>query len=305
MRDLSIIIVSLNIKDLLKECLESVYEKEKRANIEIFVVDNASDDGTPEMVEKEFPQVKIIRNKKNIGFGPANNMGMRRANGRYVLLLNPDTKIITKNIFSEMVAWMDKHPKVGISSCALLNPDLTYQGSGGYSPTIFRVLAWMTFLDDIPVLDRVIKPYHPLHIWSPFYKGEEYFARPHEQDWVTGAFFMMRRKAMEDVGFFDEDYFTYVEEVDYSYRTKKKGWKIWYLPRWRIVHYGQVTTGSERAMINEFEGLKLFYRKHKPGWQTPILRFFLKLGAAARIVIFGILKGPNVAKTYVKAFKVA
>lgn len=305
MLDLSIVIVSLNIKKLLEKCLESVYRMEKKANFEIFVVDNASEDGTPEMVEKKFPEVKIIRNKKNIGFGPANNIGMKKAKGRYVLLLNPDTETITKNIFSEMVSWMDNNPTVGISSCALLNPDKTYQGSGGFFPTLLRVFFWMSFIDDMPGIDKLVKPYHPLHVWSPVYKGEEYFAKSHEQDWVTGAFFLIRMEAMKKVGFFDEDYFTYVEEVDYCFRTKQEGWQISYLPKWKIIHYGQVTTGSERATVNEFEGLKIFYKKHYPGWQLPILRVFLKLGAILRIVVFGLMKGPGVAKTYAKAFKVA
>ena len=158
-------------------------------------------------------------------------------------------------------------------------------------------------MDDVPLLDRLIKPYHPLHAWSFLYKGEGYFKRRHKQDWVTGAFFLIRREVVDEIGYFDEDYFAYVEEVDYCYRAAQKGWEIWYLPKWKTIHYGQVTTGSEFAMINELKNLKLFYKKHKPSWQLPILRTFLKSGAILRVFIFGLLKGKGVAKIYAKAFK--
>lgn len=304
MPDISIVIVSINIKDLLKTCLNSVAAALKGIESEVMVVDNASSDGTPDMVAKEFPWVKLIRKEKNRGFGENNNFGMRVAKGRYVLLLNSDTKIIDKKIFRQMIDWLDAHPKVGVASCALLNPDKkTYQGSGGYFPTLPRVFAWMSFLDDIPGIDALVKPYHPLHGFSPFYKGEGYFKKPHQQDWVTGAYYLMRKSAMDEVGLFDEDFFLYVEEVDLSYRFIKNGWEIWYLPKWKIVHYGQVTTGSERAMVYELESLKLFYKKHYPVWQLPVLTLILKLGVALRTILYGAIGKFNVSKTYVKAFK--
>lgn len=202
-----------------------------------------------------------------------------------------------------MIDWMDKNPKVGISSCALVNPDGTMQGSGGYFPSLFRVFAWMFFLDDIPIIDKLIKPYHPMHAWSPIYKGENYFYKEHKQDWVTGAFFLIRREVIKDIGFFDNDYFAYVEEVDFCYRASQKGWESWYLPKWKTVHYGQVTTGSEFAIINELKNLELFYKKHFSSWKLPILRVLLKLGVVLRFIVFGIYKGKEVASSYAKAFK--
>lgn len=197
---------------------------------------------------------------------------------------------------------MDDHPKVGISTCALVNPDKkTYQGSGGSFPTLGKVFAWMTFLDDIPGLDKLIKPYHPMHGLSPIHTNESYFKKAHKQDWLTGAFFLMRKSAMDTVGLFDEDFFLYVEEVELSYRFAKAGWEIWYLPDWKIVHFGSATIGSERALIFELQNIKLFYEKHYPKWQIPILTFILKFGALLRIIIFGILKGKDVAKIYAKA----
>ncbi len=302
--DLSIVIVNYKAKDYLEKCLRSVFNSLGRIKYEIFVVENDSGDGSYEMVKEEFPEVKLIASP-NIGFGPGNNLAMRKAKGRYVLLLNPDTEVIQKDIFCEMVGWMDKHPKVGVSSCALLNTDRSIQGTGGYFPTLLRVIAWMLFLDDIPLLDRLIKPYHPMHPWSFLYSGEVLFRKPHQQDWLTGAFYLIRDNVLKEVGYFDEDYFAYVEEVEYSKRIKDAGWEIWYLPEWRILHHGQASSSSEYAMTSEYKGLKIYFEKHEPAWKMPVLRLMLKIGAFLRIVIFGIMRGSKTAKTYAKAFQIA
>lgn len=301
--ELSVVIVSSK-KDFLFDCLKSLGGVLKGLDSEIILVDNASADRLIDQVNKKFPLVKVIRREVNGGFGENNNIGMRIAKGRYVLLLNDDTKILDKNIFKEMIAWMDFHPKVGISTCALVNPDLkNYQGSGGYFPTLARVFVWMTFIDDIPGLDNLIKPYHPLHGSSPFYTNEEYFKKSHQQDWVTGAYYLMRKEAMDQAGLFDEDFFLYVEEVELSYRFAKKGWEAWYLPKWKIVHYGMATNGSEKATIFEMQNLKLMYKKHFPSWQLVALDIILKLGIVLRIVLYGLIK-PSVSKIYAKALTV-
>jgi GT2 family glycosyltransferase len=298
--DLSIIIVSSK-KDFLFDCLKSLTGVLKNLPSEIIFIDNASPDNLKQQVNKSFPEVIVLRREVNGGFGENNNMGMRIAKGRYVLLLNDDTKVINKDMFKEMIAWMDAHPKVGMSTCALVNPDLkNYQGSGGYFPTLPRVFAWMTFLDDIPGLDNLIKPYHPMHSSSPFNKNEDYYKSSHKQDWVTGAFYLMRKEAMNQAGLFDEDFFLYVEEVELAYRFAKKGWEAWYLPKWKIVHYGMATNGSEKATIFEMQNLKLFYKKQFPKWQLPILVVLLKLGTLLRIILYGIIN-PKVAKIYAKA----
>ena len=304
---LSIIIISFNTKRLTEECIGSVLRKTKGITFEIIIIDNASADGSVEMLgkfEKKHPNIKVILNKDNLGFGQANNQGMKIARGAYVLLLNSDTKV-TNNVLGEMVSWMDESPKVGIASCALKFPDGRIQGTGGYFPTLPRVLTWMSFVDDIPFLGKILKPFHPMHGLSPFDKNVNFFKKRREMDWITGAFFLIRREALRKVGYFDKDYFMYVEEVDYCYRTKKAGWEIWYLPRWSIVHYGGASSTAEFPLINEVKGLKTFYKKHMEVWQYNILRILLKLGAALRIVVFGILKGPTVAKTYAKIFATA
>lgn len=300
--DLSVVIVSMNIRDMLRDCLKSLYAAIGTMRVEVIVVDNVSSDGTPEMVRKEFPKVNLILGRKIRGFGENNNIGLKKAKGRYKLLLNSDTLLTDKNILKEMLAWMENNPKVGAASCALLNSDRkSLQGSGGYFPTLPRVLAWMLFIDDIPGVDKIIKPFHPLHGASPIYKGEDYFKKSHKQDWITGAFFLMRGKALTQVGPFDEDFKMYVEEVDLSYRFSEAGWEIWYLPKWSIIHFGSMTVGSGNAVVWEFESIRHFFKKHYPSWQGPMLSFILATGAILRIFVFGILKGLDQAKIYVKA----
>lgn len=300
--DLSIILVSSK-KDFVLGCLKTLKPALADIENEVILIDNATADHVDKMVESQFPEVKVLRREANGGFGENNNMGMRIAKGRYVLLLNDDTEIIDKNIFREMISWMDAHPKVGLSSCGLVDPDkVTFQGSGGYYPTLFRVFAWMTFIDDIPLLDELIKPYHPMHGWSPFYKGGDFFKNEHRQDWVTGAFFLMRKDAMDEAGIFDEDFFLYVEEVELATRFVKKGWEVWYLPRWKTLHYGMSTNGSEKATIFELQNLNLLYKKHEPKWKRPILRTILKFGVGLRIILWGLMGKKEVSKIYEKAF---
>lgn len=300
--EVSIIIVSFNTKKLLLDCIESILRHTKGLSYEIIVVDNASTDSSVQAVEnlcRKYKQIKLIKNSKNLGFGAANNQGIKRAKGRYILLLNSDT-LFRKNILSGMVSWMDKKENVGIVSCALKNKDGSLQGTGGYFPTIVRVFSWMT-IQDLPFVDYLIKPFHPVHRLSPF-RGESFYKRKKELDWVTGAFMLIRRQVIKDIGYFDEDFFMYTEEVDYCFRAKKSGWKIYYLPKFSIVHLGGASGREWGHVILEFEGVKLFYKKHYPAWQYPILRILLKFGALWRIFVIGALKGRVAAKVYAKAF---
>lgn len=301
--DISVIVINYNTAKLTKKCIESVFIKTKGINVELIVVDNASKDKSVEVLStlsKKF-NIKVIANKENLGFGRGNNQGMRIAKGRYFLLLNTDT-LVKDNVLGEMVRFMDKNKDIGLATCALRNTDGSIQGTGGFFPTLPRVFAWMTFLDDLPLLDRIIKPFHPMHGNSP-YKGESYFAKRHEQDWITGAFFLGRSELIKSVGYFDDDYFMYVEEVDYCYRVRQLGFKIAYLPKWNIIHYGGASSTKEFPIISEFKGLLIFYSKHKNKSQLAKLRLLLKMGIALRIILFGILKGREVAQTYAKAYR--
>ena len=303
-KDLSIIIVSFNTKNLLKSCIESIIENTGKVSYEIIVIDNASKDGSNDLVKdyaKKY-QIKLIENIVNIGFGSANNQGIKESTGKYILFLNSDT-LIKNHTIEKMYSWMEIHPKVGVASCALLNNDGSLQGTGGYFPSLIRVFSWMT-IQDIPFVDSLIKPFHPMKSKS-FRKGDAFYKEEKELDWVTGAFLLTRKKIMDKVGYFDEDYFMYTEEVDYCYRVKKEGWKIFYVPSISVIHLGGASGISGENVINEYRGVKLFYQKHYPSWQYPLLRLFLKIGALWRMFVFGLLEGRGSAKTYAKAFREA
>jgi GT2 family glycosyltransferase len=305
--ELSIIIVSYNTKLLLLDCVASIVKYTKNLAYEIVVVDNGSTDGSVEALKANYAKSKwlrIIQNKENKGFGAANNQGIDATSGTYVLLLNSDT-LVGDNCLTEMVEWLEKHPKVGVASCALKNVDGTMQGTGGYFPTLAKVFTWMFFVEDIPFLDRLIRPFHPVHGQSFFYRGTSQYTKPREQDWVTGAFMLIPKKVLGTIGTFDEDYFMYTEEVDLCYRIKSAGLSVWYLPKWSITHLGSASSTREFPLLQEYKSIKLFYQKHMPTWHYPILRVFLKCGALLRIVLFGLLKGRQTAQIYAKAFTIA
>lgn len=294
--DLSIIIVSFNTKKLLKDCLESIFERTLGISFEVIIVDNNSSDGSPEMIKKEHSQVTLIRNKANLGFGKANNQGAREAKGKYLLFLNPDTLLID-NPINKIIDFVKKNEKIDICGCKLLNKDKTLQPSVGFFPNLPRVFFWMFFIDDIPVIRNLIKPYHQ--------KMASFYQKEREVDWVTGAFLVIKREVFDKIGGFDEQFFMYEEEVDLCFLAKKGGSRAFYTPVGQVIHLkgGQSVEGFQRAVLLEFQGLINFFKKHKPSWQLPILKVLLRLGAFLRFAIFGILLGNSEKKRiYEKAF---
>lgn len=305
--DLSIIIISYNTKKLTVDCIKSVISKTKGIKFELIVIDNASTDGSVTLISKFLKSYaglnfKIIKNNTNSGFGKANNQGIKIAKGDYILLLNSDT-VVHDNVTGEMIRWLREHKRIGIASCSLVNKDTSIQGTGGYFPTLMRVFSWM-IIQDFPLIDKLIKPFHPMKSLS-FSKGDSFFMDAKELDWVTGAFLMVNRKVIDDVGYFDENYFMYTEEVDFCYRAKHSGWKIFYNPEWYITHYGGASGSTWSNVIPEYDGVKRFYKKFYPRWQYPLLRLLLQVGSLGRIIVFGIIKGKEAAYVYVKAFKSA
>jgi GT2 family glycosyltransferase len=288
MFDLSIVIVNFNTPELTKACIESVKKYTTSIKYEIVLIDNSKD---------------------NKGFTGGNNLGIKKSKGRYVLLLNSDT-LIHDNVLGEMISWMDKQSlslrdkKIGIASCALKNKDGSLQGTGGYFPTLLRVFSWMT-IQDFPFVDKFILPFHPTKEKS-FLKNEDFYKTEKELDWVTGAFFLIRKEVIDEIGGLDEEYFMYTEETDFCFRAKEKGWKVIYNPKWFITHFGGASsTGNEFSVMSEYKNIKLFYRKHYPKWQYPILRLMLKVGALGRIIVLGTVRGKEYAQIYAKAFKTA
>ncbi len=272
--DLSIVIVSWNTRELLAQCLTSLGEDLKtcpQLKVETFVVDNASHDGSGAMVDKDFSWVELLENKRNIGFASANNQAIQMSDGRYVLLLNPDTKIALGAIRA-LVDFMDANPKAGAAGSRLTNPDGTLQPSCHPRPTLARELWRLLHFD-------LLYPYavYKMHTWSP--------SMPRMVDVVQGAAMIIRSEILAQVGSLDTDYFIYSEEVDLCYRIQQAGWKIYWVPKSVVVHYGGQSTQQVAAemFLRLYQGKILYFRKHG-GWLAALIyKIILLLAAAVRL----------------------
>jgi len=262
--DLSVIIVNYNVKDLLRKCLQSL----TGANYEIFVVDNASQDGSVEMVRGEFPEVKLIASDKNLGFAKANNLAIKESSGRYLLFLNPDT-VVPKETLPELIKFMDENPKVGVATC------FVELASSGMDPDCHRGFPtpWASFCH----FSGLAKIFSRSKIFGAYHQTWKDLSKTHEIDSCCGAFMMVRREAMEEVGVWDEDFFFYGEDLDWCYRFWEKGWKVMFYPYVKIIHHKgassgmkkssqEVTTASReakrRARKASTEAMRIFYEKH-------------------------------------------
>jgi hypothetical protein len=274
--DLSIIIVNWNTRDLLLECLRSLHEARAGLSVEVFVVDNGSSDGSVEAVRGAFPDVLPIENKKNLGFAKASNAGLRRSKGKYILLLNTDV-ILQKDTVPSMLEFMKKTPDAGIAGAQLRNVDGTKQTSVDNFPTL------LTEGLNKSLLRRLFpKRFPSKHV--PFLS-------PKEVESVIGACMMVRRKALEDVGPMDEDYFLFMEETDWCYRMRHKGWKVFLLPQAQAVHLqgGTAKRVKAQAKLEYYRSRYLFFKKNRGPLQTGILRGILFFKLVLTLLVNGVL----------------
>jgi len=298
---LSIIIVSYNTADITIDCLKSILLDKGLKNIdyEIIIIDNDSKDDSVLKIRNYINKIllkikncelKIIQNSTNAGFGKANNQGQKIAKGNFILYLNSDT-IILHSAISQALDWLCSHPEASTCTAQLLNKDKTIQASGGYFPNLLNVIAWSIGLDDLPFVNKIIKPIHP-HT-PTFYTHDNFYLKDHQQDWVTGAFMLTRKEYLDKVGGFDENYFMYGEEVELSYRIKKctQNNQVWYLVGPQIIHLGGASATSRlNPILNEYLGIISFFKKHKPFWQYKLIKLIIKINAFLRSFINPIYK---------------
>lgn len=280
--DLSIVILHYNTLKLTRKCLLSIQASE----YEVIVCDNGSTDSSLGALQKEFPRVRFIDNKKNLGFAAGNNPGIRVAKGKYVLLLNSDTEASSETI-DAMVRFMDDHPQAGASTCKLLLPDgsLDQACHRGF-PTPWAAFTYLSKLEKLFPKTRLFGEYH---------QGYKDVNSIHEVDCISGAFFMVRREVIDDVGLLDEDYFMYGEDIDWAYRIRKSGWKIFYNPTVTILHKKKQ---SGREHINKKQRISteiyfhkynwLFYKKHYAK-SHPVFSVFVYLFYTVRLFFLKIL----------------
>lgn len=268
--DLSIVIVNWNTREMLRDCLRSVLSGLGPLAAEILVSDNASSDGSVEMVRAEFPAVRLIVNDRNLGFAGGNNVALRVATGRHVLLLNTDT-LVHGDVLPEAVAWLDAHPAVGVLGPRVLNADGSVQPSCSAFPSL-RHLAMQTLgLTRIAALDA-----YRMTGWDR--------ASERRVDVISGAAMFVRRAAMAEVGLLDEAFFFYGEETDWCHRFRRAGWELVFAPIPEITHFGNGSAGrlNHRRDVLMTEGTTRLHRKHG--------------GLAAGLACFAILAAHNASR---------
>lgn len=279
--DLSVVILNFNTVSLTRRCLETVFASNLGSfRMEVIVCDNGSNDGSAAVIAHEFPNVIVIENRKNLGFAAGNNPGIKRAGGRYVLLLNSDTEVPNLTLRT-MIQFMDENPNIGASTCKVVLPDgsLDWACHRGF-PT-----PWVAFT----YISKLEKLFPKTKVFGEYHQGYKDLNTVHEVDCITGAFFLVRREVIKKVGLLDEDYFMYGEDIDWSYRIRTAGWSIMYNPTVSVLHKkkqsGRSNNDNKKQIQTEvyFHTYNwLFYRKHYEK-KHPILSFFVRLFYVTRI----------------------
>ena len=287
--DLSIIIVNYNTKDFLKKCLESLQSSIAGSSllVEIIITDNGSSDDSLQFInslkEKDL-NLKIIDNKSNLGFAKANNLAIKKSSGRYVLFLNPDT-IVQKETLKTMVKFMDKNPKVGASTCRVeLTDGRLDQACHRGFPTVWNSFCYFSGLEKVFPKSKIFAGYSLTYL--PLDKT-------HEIDAGCGAFLIVRQPVGETIGWFDEDYFWYGEDLDFCYRLKQKGWQVMFVPTTKIIHWKgaasgilkhsqKVSSASKETKIKAAKAsvkvMRIFFQKHYQDKYPKIVYWLVMLG---------------------------
>lgn len=305
---LSVIIVSYNTKDLTLQTVDSVFDsvsksKKIAGQTEVIVVDNDSNDNSVSELktykEKTKINLTIIQNKNNDGFGVANNIGLTKAQGKYILFLNSDT-IVRNNALEKLVQRFetpqedlspeDNYSNLGIIAPVLLNTDLTYQPQGGALPTLFSLSTHMFFLDDLPLIGKYLlstQQTGKANSLTLEYLDKETKLIP--RDWVGGTALFTSQKVLKDIGAFDPNIFMYGEDVELCLRAKHHHYDIGIDPTARIIHLQNASSSSGNAIKGEFLGYKYIFAKHYSSSTAALAKIILQIGALLRIFLFGIL----------------
>ncbi len=279
MDGVSVAIVSFRCEAMLRECLRSLREHPPSRPLEVRVVDNASGDGTAAMVEREFPEVILTRNTENVGFGVASNQALRAADTEYLLVLNPDTRV-TEGALERLCALLDQRPEVGMVGARLERPDGSFDHAAkrGF-PTPLGALAHFSGVGRRERAPRRLAQYRA---------GELGERESGAVDAINGAFMLIRRAALGQVGDFDERYWMYMEDLDLCYRFHRAGWLVWYEPAATVIHIKAGTSGRHRNLRLTYafhRGMLRFYRDHYASARSPLLNGLIYTAIAAKFVL--------------------
>lgn len=291
--DLSIIIVNFNTKQLLSDCLSSIFKQDLKEKFRVVVVDNASSDESVDMVKREFPQVEVIESHKNLGFAGGNNLGLKKFESKYYLLLNSDT-IVPAGSLGSLVNFMD-NSDFGVGSCKLRTRDGSLQPNAGDLPFGLPLIFWLSGLDDIlPKIGESLPSFH--RKFKSFYQGEK------EVGWVSGSVMIIKKEVVEKIGGLDEGIFMYCEDTDYCIRARKAGFKVGWTDKAEIIHLGGGSSKDPKLVqwVGEFKGLVYIYKKHLGILAGFILKIFILMFTIVRMAAFFIVGKFSVSITYAK-----
>ncbi len=273
---MSVVIVNWNTRDLLARCLESLRVEMSAQVVEVFVVDNASSDGSAAMVRARFPWVRLIENAENVGFARANNQALSQARGPYIVLLNSDTQV-SPGALQTLVHFMETHPRAGACGPLLRNPDGSLQASCHPLLTPAREFWRLIFLD--PLYRRAT---YPQERWG--------LELPRRVEVIKGACLLLRSEALDEVGLLDDRYFMYTEEMDLCYRLSRAGWELWWVPQATIMHHGEASSRqvSEQMYVQLYRSKVQFHRKFGGEGRASRFRFLLFLAYVPRWVVAAV-----------------
>jgi GT2 family glycosyltransferase len=280
--ELSIICVNWNSADYLRECIASVYEHTRDISFEIIVVDNASTQDGVDALKEQFPDVTIIKSAKNLGFAGANNLGFRHSTGAYVLLLNPDTKLISPAI-NVMLGHMKALSDAGIVGCRLLNTDLSVQLTAIQKfPTILNQVLDLEYL-------QLRWPHCPLWEIAPLFSTDVKLIKV---EVISGACMLLRRQVFEQVGMFSEDYFMYAEDIDLNYKIKRAGFTNYYVGEAAMIHHGGKSSSRQDvsywATIMKYRAMRRLFQKTHGGLYGSLYRVAMGCAAVGRLMVLGL-----------------
>jgi GT2 family glycosyltransferase len=306
-KKLSIITVSYNTRDMLDHCLSTVLINKVNLELEIFVIDNASTDGSVQMVRKKYPTVNLIENSENIGFAAACNQAIRLVNTEYILLLNPDV-IISEDTLEKMINHMEKHKRVGITGCKIINESGKIERSAFPRPSLFNEI------NDILGKFR-IERILPANLTRRKYdKLAKTGKEPFSVYWVCGACLMIRKKVVDEIGLLDENYFLFSEDVDWCCRAKEKGWVVTYYPWTKVIHYIGFSSrnnidGLRNRIYFSYKRRFYFAIKYFSKSSISILKLIILLDLLFSILVTNIrrdispIRKKTMFKTYVEVFR--
>ena len=264
MSQISVVIVSWNTRELLAQCLESVYAGQPAAALEVWVVDNGSSDGSRELIRQRFPLTQLVANDSNLGFARANNQALAQISSPFALLLNSDV-VLPSNAMAKLLGCLSEQPSAAAAGPLYLNTDGTFQASYGNFPTLATELLLLAGL-----ARWLLGPDYPSQSVA-----NGHLPRP--VDWVPGACLLVRMEAMQKVGLLDEGYFFYSEEVDWCYRLRQQGWQVLFVPTVAVTHHlsQSARQSSEARLRNLYAGKLRFFSKHYGHWPALCLKFGL------------------------------